>query len=97
MMVLAEKRVEEALKAKDSELRAQPHKDKVSMTLMNFFAPERCPSCACAFEHAGSCAAMHCAFCKQHFFLYCKLIFKAEGSTVKKTDTSTMRHVGFLI
>ena len=92
MMVLAEKRVEEALKTRDAELRAQPHQDKVSTTLTNFFAPEACPHCACSFEHAGSCALMWCEFCKHHFCLYCKLLIKSAKPNAKKDDLSAIGH-----
>jgi len=93
MMALSEKRVCDALKAREEELKqSTTAMDKVTMTLMSFFAPETCPGCACAFEHAGSCAAMHCGFCKEHFCLYCKTIFKSEGSTAKKGDISTIAH-----
>jgi len=93
MMAVAEKQVCDALKARDAQLGAGPAQTgKVELTLMNFFAPETCPGCACAFEHAGSCAAMYCENCKQHFCLYCKKIFKAEGSNSKKPDISTIAH-----
>jgi hypothetical protein len=92
MMVLAEKRVEEALKARDAELRAQPHQDKVSTTLMHLFAPETCPNCECCFEHAGSCALMYCEYCKYHFCLYCKLLIKSAKPNAKKDDLSAIGH-----
>ncbi len=91
-MVLADKRVEEALKAKEAELRVHPQKDKVSMTLMNFFAPETCPHCECCFEHAGSCALMFCENCKNHFCLYCKVLIKSLSKNAKKEDLSAIGH-----
>jgi hypothetical protein len=91
-MLLAEKRVEDALKVREAELRAQPHHDKVSSTLMNLFAPETCPHCSISFEHAGACALMYCEFCKHHFCLYCKLIIKSTKGGSKKDDISAIGH-----
>jgi hypothetical protein len=92
MMVLAEKRVEEALKTRDAQLRAQTHHDKVSTALLEFFAPETCPHCTCSFEHAGSCALMYCEYCKHHFCLYCKLLIKSPKPNAKKDDISAIGH-----